>query len=458
MNIEKRTISSVLDKEYRDYSMYVAENRALPSVIDGLKTGARKILHSSFKGSLKNGDQKKVPNVAGDTLNLTLYPHGEGSLYGTIITISQQHKFNLNPLYIDSQNGTLRSDVAASPRYLYVQLSKYSDLWKTDIELVDYIFDEGQYIEPRYFLPIIPVVLTARQTGLAVGYKYQSMSYNPIDIINGCIECLNSKKSENKLDNFVIHPYIRGIKKKNWKIEDNKWVNYGECSYDDKKKIIYVTDLPYDVDFESFEKLLNKMIEKEEIKDWENYSDGEDKIEYRINIKKSKLLETLKGKDVIKKIIAKFKLKTVVPEDLLYVLDENKKILHFHTPQELIEYFVNYRLKIYDARKTKMVKILEERYAENSNLVRFIELICKGKLKIRNRSKSDIKLDMDIYKLPINLISTPMSKCTIEERDELIKQNKEIEEELAYIKRTTTKQMYINDLNNLYKELEKDFK
>ena len=134
MNIEKRTISSVLDKEYRDYSMYVAENRALPSVIDGLKTGARKILHSSFKGSLKNGDQKKVPNVAGDTLNLTLYPHGEGSLYGTIITISQQHKFNLNPLYIDSQNGTLRSDVAASPRYLYVQLSKYSHLWKTDIE------------------------------------------------------------------------------------------------------------------------------------------------------------------------------------------------------------------------------------------------------------------------------------------------------------------------------------
>ena len=86
-----------------------------------------------------------------------------------------------------------------------------------------------------------------------------------------------------------------------WRNKKGKWVNYGECSYDDKKKMIYITDLPYDVDFESFEKLLNKMIEKEEIKDWENYSDGEDKIEYRINIKKSKLLETLKGKDVINK-------------------------------------------------------------------------------------------------------------------------------------------------------------
>ena len=458
MNIEKRTISSVLDKEYRDYSMYVAENRALPSVIDGLKTGARKILHSSFKGSLKNGDQKKVPNVAGDTLNLTLYPHGEGSLYGTIITISQQHKFNLNPLYIDSQNGTLRSDVAASPRYLYVQLSKYSDLWKTDIELVDYIFDEGQYIEPHYFLPIIPVVLTARQTGLAVGYKYQSMSYNPIDIIDGCIECLKSKKSENKLVDFVIHPYIRGIKKKNWKIEEGKWVNYGECSYDDKKKMIYITDLPYDMDFESFEKLLNKMIEKEEIKDWENYSNGEEKIEYRINVKKGKFLETLKGKDINKKIIAKFKLKTVVPEDLLYVLDENKKILHFHSPQELIEYFVDFRLNKYNDRKDRLVKILEEKYKKNSELVKFIELVCKGKLKIRNRSKDDIKIDMDGYKLPMELIKTPMSKVTIEERDELLKENESIKKELDYIKKTTIQQMYLNDLNELRKDIEKDFK
>lgn len=458
MNIENRTISSLLDKEYRDYSMYVCENRALPSLIDGFKTGARKIIHSAFKGSLKNGDQKKVPNLAGDCLNLTLYPHGDGSLNGTIVTLSQQHKFNLNPLFIDSQNGTLRTDIAASPRYLYVKLSKYAKLWKTDIELVDYIYDEGQYIEPHYFLPIIPVVLTARQIGLAVGYKYQSMSYNPIDIIDGCIECIKSKKDENKLTDFVIHPYIRGIKKKNWKLEEGKWVNYGECEFDDKKKMIYITDLPYDMDFESFEKLLNKMVEKEEIKDWENYSDGEEKLDYRINIKKGKLLENLKGRDIKKKIIAKFKLRSVVSDDLLYVLDENKKILHFHSPHELIEYFVKFRLTKYNDRKDRLVKILEEKYQRNSELVKFIELVCKGKLKIRNRSKEDIKIDMDGYNLPLDLIKTPMSKVTIEERDELLKENESIKKELDYIKKTPIQTMYLNDLIELRKEFEKDFK
>ena len=124
----------------------------------------------------------------------------------------------------------------------------------------------------------------------------------------------------------------------------------------------------------------------------------------------------------------------------------------------MIDYFVNFRLQKYTDRKKRLVKILEERYKKNSELVRFIELVCKGKLKIRNRSKKDIKVDMTEYKLPMELISTPMSRCTIEERDELLKQNEEIRKELEYIKKTSEKQMYINDLNKLRKELEKDFK
>ena len=51
-----------------------------------------------------------------------------------------------------------------------------------------------------------------------------------------------------------------------------------------------------------------------------------------------------------------------------------------------------------------------------------------------------------------------MSKFTIEERDELLKQNEEIKKELEYIKNTTEKQMYLNDLKELRKIIEKDIK
>ena len=461
-NITNRTVSDFLDKEYRGYSNYVIANRACPSLIDGLKTGARKIMHASFKGSLKNGETKKVTNLAGETMNYSLYQHGDGSLNGTIITLSQEFDFNLNPLFIDGQNGSLRSQEAASPRYLYVRHSKYTPIWKTDYDLLEFEEEEGQSVEPKYYLPIIPVILCQRQDGLAPGYRFSNMSYDPIDIIDACTTILTSRKKDNRLDGFVLHPYIRDIKKKNWKLETEEngsvhWVNYGEFKWDEKKKEVIIKDLPYDMDFDSFEKLLNKLVEKEEFKDWKNLSSG-NIIEYHIDCKKGKWAATLKGKLVNQKIQNKFKLRKVVPDDLLWVIDENKKIKHFITPHELIEYFVDFRLEKYTNRKKRLVKILEERIKKNDELVKFITLVCNGKLKIRNRSKADIKVDMDGYKLPMELISTPMSKCTIEERDELLKQNEAMKKELEYIKKTTEKQMYINDLNSLRKELEKDFK
>ena len=148
-----------------------------------------------------------------------------------------------------------------------------------------------------------------------------------------------------------------------------------------------------------------------------------------------------------------------LPEDLLWLLDENHKLKYFNSKYEVIEYFVNWRILKYNERKKRLVKILEEKYKKNCDLVKFIELVCSGKLKIRNRSKADIKIDMDKLKLPIELVSTTnLSKLTIEERDQLLKENESIKKELEYIKNTTEKQMYINDLNNLKNILQKEIK
>ena len=455
----ERTITEFLNKEYKEYTFYVLANRALPSLIDGLKTGARKIMHAAFNGGLKNGENKKLLNLSGDTLNLSLYPHGDSSLNGTIITLSQPFKFNCNPLECDGQVGSLRSPKSVSaPRYLYVKLSKFSDLWKTDIELTNQIFDEGQYVEPENYLPIIPTVILNRQEGMAPGYKFSTMSYNPNDVINCCIDFIKNKCKDESTNGFVIHPYIREYDNKLWKVnDDGKWVSDGKFSLDLKKDRVEITMFPYDTDFEGFEKHLNKLIEKNRIKDWKNFSEDSN-IKYVVQFNKGELSKLGKRKTVNSHICNLFKLTKVVPDDLLWVLDENNKIRHFQTPQQLIEYFVKYRLNIYNDRKSRLVKILDDKYEKNSLLVKFIELVCKGKLKIRNRSKVDIKVDMDAHKLPMYLIGTPMSKVTIEERDELLKENEAIKKELEYIKKTTIQQMYLNDLNELKNKFEKEFK
>lgn len=457
--IQKRTITNFLNTEYLNYAFSVLEERAIPSVIDGFKPGARKIMHASLAGTTKDGKLYKLLALSGDTMRVSLYAHGDISLSNTIVNMCKYFNDNLNPLESDSQVGSLRDpDSAGAPRYLYVKHSKYMDMiYKTDYDLLDHIFEEGQYVEPMTYLPIIPTVLCKNNIGVAVGYSMHNQAYNPIDVIDACKEVIEARADKKDKIQTIIRPYIRGIKKSNWKFEEGNWHNYGEWKFNQAKDLMIVTDLPADISYEDFEKLLYKYKDEDYIKDWKNKSvDGG--VNYEITFPKKQLAIEMKRDRSGKRLANKFKLIKQVPEDLLWLLDENHKLKYFQNKNEVVEYFVNYRMTIYTERKKKLVKILEQRYKENSDLVKFIELVCKGKLKIRNRSKADIKIDMDEFKLPMALISTPMSKCTIEERDELLKQNEEIKKELEYIRNTSEKQMYINDLNELKKELEKDFK
>lgn len=460
----KRNITDFLNSEYKNYAMSVIEERAIPSIIDGFKPTARKVMHGSLAGDLKSGKLQKLLVLTGDTFKHALYAHGDASLAGVATGLAQEFNDNLSPLFGEGQYGSLRSPIPGSPRYLYIKHSKYMDLiYKTDYELLDFIFEEGQYVEPKYYLPIIPTVLTKQNLGLAVGYSMHNISYNPIDIIDACLDIINSRENAKQKIKTQIRPYIKGIKLKNWKYEkcnddSYHWVNYGEWKYNKSKDQMIISDLPYDVTYEDFEKLLCKLEEKDTIKDWKNIStDGN--IEYVITFPKKYLEKKLKRGEDSLSLPNMFKLIKQVPNDLLWLLNEEHKLKFYDNCYEVIEYFVKFRLTKYVDRKKRLVKVLEQRYKENCDLVKFIELICDGKLKIRNRSKKDIKVDMDNFKLPMSLVSTvPFSKCTIEERDELLKQNEEIKKELDYIRSTTEKQMYINDLTCLRKELEKDFK
>lgn len=447
-------ISKFLDTDYKNYVFYILSNRCLPSLCDGLKVGARKILHAAFNGGLKDGGKKKLINLSGDTLNHSLFSHGDNSLNGTIVTLSQQFKFNLYPLYIDSQNGSLRSPKAsASPRYLYVQLSKYADLWKEDYELLDFIFDEGQRLEPNYYWPIIPMVLVNSQEGIGVGYKFYNISYNPIDIID--IEMKILKKED--ISGFHVKPYISGIKQSAWKRnKEGKWVNSGCLEIYKEKDTVEITELPYFQTFDNFEKLLNNLIDKEIIKDWKNFSEGNN-IKYLVKFPKLKLTSEIRngGKENVYNI---FKLIKVLPDDLLWVLDENGKIRHFLNPEDLIIYFTKWRLSKYTLRKNKMVNVIKSEIDDNEKKILFIKYIVSGKLKIKKRNSKEILKDMKLYKFPETFIKISIENLSEDGIKKLEDKNAEIKSKLEYINKTTTVDMFLDDLKKLKKRIGPDFK
>ena len=454
-----KNISNFFNNEYKEWAKSVIEERALPSVIDGFKPTARKVVHAANVGSLKDGKLYKLLALSGDSMKLSLYAHGDMSLNSVIVNLCKTFNDNFNPLESDSQVGTLRDpDSVGSPRYLYVKQSKWMDLiYKTDYNLLNFVFEEGQYVEPEYYLPIIPTVLTRNNIGVAVGYAMHNISYNPLDIINACIEYIKTSD----ISKTIIRPYIRNIKQENWyQQQDNKgnlnWYCKGEWKYNINKDKMSIIDLPYDITYDGFEKLLNKFQEKNIIKSWTNLSTG-NSIDYEITFNKGDL-KRMFIKDTDGSLFAnKLKLIKQVPDDLLWLLDENKKLSYFNTVYSVIKYFVKFRLNIYNLRKERTVTYLEEQYNKNSNLVKFIELICDNKLKIKNVPINEIKAEMEKFKLPLDLISTSISKLTLEERELLLKENKEIKSQLDYIKNTSINEMYLNDLKSLKTKIQKYF-
>lgn len=449
-----RTITDFLNTEYKDYTKYVISTRAIPALLDGLKVGARKIMHAAFNGGMKGGKEVKNLNLVGDVYNLSVYLHGDASLHGTIFTLAAEFKDNLNPLTITGQHGSLRDEKAVSaPRYLYCKLSPWAKLYKVDEDLLEYVFDEGMYLEPVNYWPIIPTVLTSRAEGMAPGYKFSCFSYNPVDIIDACIECLNI----DDVKETVIRPYVRGIDSSKFVFDEeiNRWVNSGSYNVDIKNDIFQVTDLPYDMGYDKFEKKLNDLVEKGYLKDWKNYSQ-DDKLNYWLIFPKGVLSKEIKG-DNKEKLFKKIGLYTSIPDDLLYVIDENGKLKHFADRYALLKYFVRVRLNKYNDRKDKLVTVMEKKFKDNSDICRFIDLVNKGELVVSNRKIKDIKVDLAKHELPDSVLGIQVSKLTEDEKKQLEKKNKEIEKELKYIKKTSIKDMYLNDLRELRVELEKEF-
>ena len=80
IKIEERDSNKLVAKDYQDYAKYVLETRALPSVEDGLKLVQRRIIYAA------NQQPQKLMKTAALAGKVMLYhPHGDSSIYGTVV-------------------------------------------------------------------------------------------------------------------------------------------------------------------------------------------------------------------------------------------------------------------------------------------------------------------------------------------------------------------------------------
>ena len=89
---------------------------------------------------------------------------------------------NINLLMPLGQFGTRNKGGkdSASPRYIFTNLNKVTrHLFNSnDLPLMDYIVEEGQKIEPKYYLPIIPNILV---NGTMCNFTFPEYSFSIFD-------------------------------------------------------------------------------------------------------------------------------------------------------------------------------------------------------------------------------------------------------------------------------------
>ncbi|KAJ6897486.1 hypothetical protein NC651_023380 [Populus alba x Populus x berolinensis] len=166
--------SDFINKELILFSMADLQ-RSIPSMVDGLKPGQRKILFCSFKRNFVK--EAKISQFSGYVSEHSAYHHGEQSLAGTIIGMAQDFvgSNNINLLQPNGQFGTrsVGGKDHASARYIYTQLSPITRFLfpKDDDGLLNYLDEDGQTIEPTWYIPIIPTVLVNGCEGIGTGWS-----------------------------------------------------------------------------------------------------------------------------------------------------------------------------------------------------------------------------------------------------------------------------------------------
>ena len=444
--ITEKTISEFLSEEYKEFAMYVIEGRAIPSVIDGLKPSQRKIIHVANQ-IWKTGNEKtlKVFQLSGKVASDCYYHHGDSSLSSAIVTMAQKFKNNAALLEEDGQFGSLRSPQPGAARYIGTKLSENFRLIYKDFDLLDYKEEEGESIEPKYFLPIIPTVLLNGSSGIAVGFASNVLNRDIKSIIDSCVRVIEGKKLSS------IKPSLNEFTGEFIQDKENpkRWIIRGKFQKVNTSTV-KISELPPSMTYEKYEEILDKLVDN---KDIVSYDDNcKDNVDYTIKFNRA-TLESLDDTALIKLL----KLEESSTE-IFTTLDEYGKLKIFETSEEIIEYFTKFRLAYYNIRKQHTLDKLNRDLKILSNRGRFIKAILDEKLKINNVSKIEIINGIETLGLEQiddsydYLLRMPIYSLTKELFDKMKQDFTTKKEEIKILEDTDPKDMYLLDLSELKKK------
>ncbi|MAK93254.1 MAG: DNA topoisomerase IV subunit A [Gammaproteobacteria bacterium] len=197
--VEQIALRSYTQQAYLNYSMYVINDRALPSIGDGLKPVQRRIIYAMSELGLKASAKfKKSARTIGDVIG-KFHPHGDSACYEAMVLMAQPFAYRY-PLVDGQGNWGSQDDPKsfAAMRYTESRLRNYADVllgelgqgtveWKPNFD--------GTLDEPEMLPARLPNVLLNGGSGIAVGMATDILPHNLHEVAQALIHLLDNPKA-----------------------------------------------------------------------------------------------------------------------------------------------------------------------------------------------------------------------------------------------------------------------
>jgi DNA topoisomerase-2 len=376
-NISQMTISNFLNGEMIKFS-HADCSRSIPNGIDGMKESQRKILYAVKKRNLKySGNSLKVAQLSGYTAEHSNYHHGEQNLQDTIINMASGFPGtnNIPLLYPDGGFGTRLEGGkdAASARYIFTKMEGMTEyIFRAEDEpLLTPVNDDGDLVQPEYYIPIIPMILVnGCSAGIGTGWSCNIPCYNPVDLIESIKiwiendgEVILEDPDNGEISSLLpdIKPWYRDFKGEIEKDGSERFITKGIIT-ETKKNVKEVSELPIGLWTNKFKEQCEDLIGDKKLKSMKNYSTTRD-----VNFILSE------SPDGLNCNVDNLKLHTYVYTSNMVLFDEKEKLKKYNNVDDIIINFCKVRLEFYKKRKKYQITNLENEIKHLGNKERFIQ-------------------------------------------------------------------------------------
>lgn len=406
--------SNIIEQSYKNFSLYTLEDRALLYLQDGLRSSIRRALWLA-----KDASKQKTLSLSGSIAKL--HPHGDVS--EVIQNFTSVFKNNI-PYFNgnDAGFGTLLSPSQYSaPRYTSVDIACFSkDVILKDIDLIPMKsnYDETT-MEPEILLPLIPLHFLNPTSGIATGFKCETLPYKLDDIIEAQICVLDNKEFP------VLIPYFKplnqyGTFSKITENGNNCWVFHGKVDQISTYKWKIVM-LPFGFTHTKFIQHLLDLYNKGIIT---NIDDGSsDKIDCVVTFSRNYEYTADEVMNVLN-------LNNSIAECLYFIDNTNKSVRHF-TVESAFKEFTLHRLSYYPKRLLLQNHNLSKELSFFNDLIKAINIIELNGIPF-NYSRKQLEELLMLNGIIDNIekiINLPLYRFNKEEKskcENIIKQKQEI--------------------------------